>query len=86
MLHFLPPYSPDFIPIEKAFARLKAMLRKVGERTVNGLWDQIGKLRQLVAGVFGMIHVGEDGHAGCSSTRIDLLSKKTVCLARRCAC
>lgn len=43
-LRFLPPYSPDFNPIEKAFSRLKAMLRKIGERTVNGLWDLIGKL------------------------------------------
>ena len=43
-LRFLPPYSPDFNPIEKAFARLKAMLRKAGERTVAGLWDLIGKL------------------------------------------
>ena len=43
-LLFLPPYSPDFNPIEKAFARLKAMLRKVGERTVSGLWNLIGKL------------------------------------------
>ncbi|MDR6129059.1 transposase [Sphingomonas sp. SORGH_AS802] len=36
-LMFLPPYSPDFNPIEKAFARLKAMLRRAGERTVSGL-------------------------------------------------
>ena len=43
-LRFLPPYSPDFNPIEKAFSRLKAMLRKAGERTVTGLWDLIGKL------------------------------------------
>lgn len=43
-LVFLPLYSPDFNPIEKAFARLKAMLRKIGERTVSGLWDLIGKL------------------------------------------
>lgn len=43
-LGFLPPYSPDFNPIEKAFSRLKAMLRKAGERTVSGLWDLIGKL------------------------------------------
>ena len=43
-LHFLPPYSPDFNPIEKAFSKLKAMLRKVEERTVSGLWDLIGKL------------------------------------------
>ncbi|KDM68307.1 putative transposase [Acidiphilium sp. JA12-A1] len=43
-LRFLPPYSPDFNPIEKAFARLKAILRKIGERTVSGLWDLIGRL------------------------------------------
>ena len=43
-LRFLPPYSPDFNSIEKAFSRLKAMLRKAGERTVSGLWDLIGKL------------------------------------------
>ena len=36
-LLFLPPYSPDFNPIEKAFAKLKALLRKAGERTVSGL-------------------------------------------------
>ena len=46
-LRFLPPYSPDFNPIEKAFARLKAMLRKAAERTVSGLWDLIGKLVDL---------------------------------------
>ena len=43
-LLFLPPYSPDFNPIEKAFARLKATLRKAGERTVTGLWNLIRKL------------------------------------------
>jgi transposase len=32
-LRFLPPYSPDFNPIDKAFSKLKAMLRKIGERT-----------------------------------------------------
>jgi transposase len=46
-LRFLPPYSPDFNPIEKAFSRLKAMLRKIDERTVTGLWDLIGKLVDL---------------------------------------
>ena len=46
-LLFLPPYSPDFNPIEKAFARLKALLRKAAERTVSGLWDLIGRLVDL---------------------------------------
>ena len=38
-LLFLPPYSPDFNPIENAFAKLKALLRAAAERTVDGLWD-----------------------------------------------
>ena len=38
-LLYLPPYSPDFNPIENAFAKLKALLRKAAERTVDGLWD-----------------------------------------------
>jgi transposase len=43
-LLFLPPYSPDFNPIENAFARLKALLRKAAERTVDGLWAAIGRI------------------------------------------
>ena len=43
-LRFLPPYSPDFNPIENAFAKLKALLRKAAERTLDGLWRQIGRL------------------------------------------
>lgn len=41
-LLFLPPYSPDFNPIEMAFSKLKSLLRKAGERSVDGLWDRIG--------------------------------------------
>lgn len=43
-LLYLPPYSPDFNPIENAFAKLKALLRKAAERTVEGLWNAIGRL------------------------------------------
>ena len=43
-LLFLPPYSPDFNPIENAFAKLKALLRKAAERTIPGLWTTIGRL------------------------------------------
>jgi transposase len=46
-LVFLPPYSPDFNPIEKAFARLKALLRKAAERSVEGLWTAIGRIIDL---------------------------------------
>ena len=45
-LLFLPPYSPDFNPIELAFAKLKARLRKAAERTVDGLWNAIGQISQ----------------------------------------
>jgi transposase len=45
---YLPPYSPDFNPIEKAFSKLKALLRKAGERTLEGLWTLIGKLVDLI--------------------------------------
>ena len=36
-LRYLPPYSPDMNPIEKAYSKLKAFLRKIAERTVAGL-------------------------------------------------
>jgi transposase len=38
---FLPPYSPDFNPIEMAFSKLKAFLKKTAARTVDDLWDAI---------------------------------------------
>mgnify|MGYP005846791333 FL=1 len=43
-LLYLPPYSPDFNPIENAFAKLKAMLRKAAARTIEGLWNTIGRI------------------------------------------
>ena len=43
-LMFLPPYSPDLNPIEQVFAKLKTLLRKAEERTVEAVWRRIGKL------------------------------------------
>jgi transposase len=43
-LIYLPPYSPDLNPIEQAFAKLKALLRKIAARTVTTLWDALGDL------------------------------------------
>lgn len=43
-LLYLPPYSPDFNPIENAFSKLKTLLRKAAERTIDALWDRIGVL------------------------------------------
>lgn len=41
-LLYLPPYSPDFNPIENAFSKLKALMRAKAERTIAGLWDTVG--------------------------------------------
>ncbi len=43
-LFYLPPYSPDLNPIEQAFAKLKALLRKAAERSIDALWRTIGRL------------------------------------------
>lgn len=44
---FLPPYSPDLNPIEMAFAKLKAHLRRVGARTIDALWKAVGDICAL---------------------------------------
>lgn len=41
---YLPPYSPDFNPIEQVFSKFKWLLRSACERTVNALWNTCGKL------------------------------------------
>lgn len=43
-LLFLPPYSPDLNPIEMVFAKLKTLLRKAAERTVEATWRKVGSL------------------------------------------
>ncbi len=42
-LLYLPPYSPDFNPIEMAFSKLKAILRKAAARTIDNLWQVIAE-------------------------------------------
>ena len=44
MLLYLPPHSPDLNPIEKLFAKLKALLRKAAKRTIEALWNEIGEI------------------------------------------
>ena len=41
---YLPPYSPEFNPIGQVFAKLKGLLRKAEERTVEGPWQALGRL------------------------------------------
>ena len=44
---FLPRYSPDLNPIEMAFAKLKAHLRRIGARTLDALWRAVGEICDL---------------------------------------
>lgn len=46
---YLPPYSPDFNPIEQVFAQLKARLRAVAPRTVARLWLAVGRALAAVS-------------------------------------
>ena len=39
VMMFLPPYNPDFNPIELAFSKIKVLLRKAAARTIQYLWD-----------------------------------------------
>jgi transposase len=48
-LRYLPAYSPDLNPIEQAFSKLKAALRKGAARTVKALWKLVGKLIKTFA-------------------------------------
>lgn len=43
-LLFLPPYSPDLNPIEMMFAKLKTLVRKAEERTIEATWKRVGTL------------------------------------------
>lgn len=42
-LLYLPPYSPDLNPIEEAFAKVKALLRRAGARAREALVEAIGR-------------------------------------------
>ena len=48
-LRFLALKSPGLYPIERTFAKLKALLRKAAERTMEALWDRIGALTDAVS-------------------------------------
>ena len=46
---FLPPYSPDFNPIEELFSKLKELLRRVAARTKEAVYDAVGEALKLVS-------------------------------------
>ena len=60
---YLPPYSPDLNPIEQVFAKLKALLRKAKERTIDDLWDRIGKLLDEFSGAECANYLANTGYA-----------------------
>ena len=64
-LLYLPPYSPDLNPIEMMFAKLKALLRKAKERTVDKLWDRIGALLNEFSSKECANYLAHDGYASC---------------------
>ena len=60
-LRFLPPYSPNFNPIEMAFAKLKALLRKAAARTIP---DLVQAIKQAIAKVTPRECANYFDHAG----------------------
>ena len=46
-VRYLPPYSPDFNPIELAFSKLKKLLRDGAQRTTDRLWQLCGNVLDL---------------------------------------
>ena len=63
-LLYLPKYSPDLNPIEQAFSKLKALLRKAAERTIPGLCRRI---RKLIAAFTARECANYFAHAGYAS-------------------
>lgn len=61
-LRYLPPYSPDLNPIELLFAKLKALLRKAAERSIEALWTRIGKLLDDIAERECAAYLRHDGY------------------------
>jgi transposase len=62
----LPPYSPDYTPIEEMFSKFKGFLRRVGARAREHLYDAIGEgLRQVTRRDI----LGRFQHAGLGATR-----------------
>ena len=79
-LFYLPPYSPDFNPIEMAFSKLKALLRKAATRTIEDLWaaDQRGGclVARLVAHIRTSARDAVDG--SCRRRRMVVVGKRVA--------
>jgi transposase len=62
-LRYLPPYSPDLNPIEMAFSKLKAFLRKVAERTIRHLCRRIGAFARSLSTLEAVNYFRHAGYA-----------------------
>ena len=62
-LLFLPPYSPDLNPIEQVFAKLKHLMRKAKERTVDATWKRTGSLLETFKSSEGKNSLVNAGYA-----------------------
>ena len=67
-LLFLPPYSPDLNPIEMMFAKLKTLVRKAEERTVEATWRKVGNLLDAFSAQECAAYLSHAGYAGYAST------------------
>jgi transposase len=67
-LLFLPPYSPDFSPIEEAFSKVKALLRKAAARTREALVEAIGIALSAVTSEDAMGFFGHCGYLPAAQT------------------
>jgi len=68
-LLYLPPYSPDLNPIEWAFSKLKALLRKAGKRTGAGLWDFLGAALDLFSPAEGRHYFSHCGYDATTTSK-----------------
>src|SRR3546814_10744812 len=68
---FLPPYSPDLNPIEMAFAKLKAHLRKANARTIDTLWQAVGSICDLYSPDECWNYLTHAGYVDRKSTRLN---------------
>ena len=59
----LPPYSPDFNPIENAISKVKAMLRTSAKRTVPELFDAIDEALKAVTASDAKAYIAHCGYA-----------------------
>ena len=58
----LPPYSPDYNPIEMAISKVKSILRAAGARTVDSLLDAIGRAMSSVTARDAANYIRESGY------------------------